>query len=80
MSKVQAFLNQFLNSAPAERAQLVNRVSEANTNSGIKNLLSNVDYNYAPMKSPAMEKQLRMRADNIYFICSQLRAFNDFVF
>ena len=75
------FLNAFVNRSSAARAQLVAEVVQKNsTNNQIGNLVQNVNLNYSPNKNQTLEMSERRRADNIYFVCQQLRAFPDFKF
>ena len=72
MSLVSTFQGQFVNASSSERAQLLTRVSQANSgNSQIGNLLQNVDVNDVSPKNKG-------KATSIFFVCSMLKAFPEF--
>lgn len=79
MSTVAKFQRDFLLASSPNRAAILQKVQAQNQhNSQILNLLANVNINYTPNKNPALESQERRKADNIFFICSMLNAFQDF--
>jgi hypothetical protein len=75
---VSRFQQAFLHASSADRAQLVFKVSQANSESQIGNLLQNLDLNYRPNKDQKLEAQERRKASNIYFVCQMLQAFPQF--
>jgi hypothetical protein len=75
---VQRFLQEFVRSSSGERAQLVFRVTQANPDPQIGNLLQNLDLNYRPNRDQKLEAQERRKPTNIYFICQMLQAFPTF--
>ena len=75
---VQRFLQEFVRSSSGERAQLVFRVTQANPDSQIGNLLQNLDLNYRPNRDQNAEAQERRKPTNIYFVCQMLQAFPNF--
>ena len=76
---VSRFQQTFLRLSSGERAQLLYKVAQANSdNSQIGNLVQNLDVNYKPNKDQKMEAQQRRKADNIYFVCQMLQAFPTF--
>lgn len=76
---VSRFQQSFLRMSSGERAQLVNQVTQANSdNSQIGNLLQNIDVNYRVNKDQKLEAQERRKASNIYFVCQMLQAFPTF--
>lgn len=76
---VQRFHREFLNASSGTRAALVQKAVSLNQqNTGIVNLLANVDINYKPTNNQAQEAQIRNRPENIFFICKMLQAFPDF--
>ena len=69
-----SFKSAFIAASSGDRAQLLIATSAKNAaNPAIMNLLQNVNVNDVDVKN-------KMRADNIHFICSQLRLFPDFKF
>jgi hypothetical protein len=76
---VQRFQSEFLKSPSQKRAALIQKVVALNQqNTGILNLLANVDINYKPNTNLVQEAAAKGRPDNIYFICKMLQAFSDF--
>ena len=75
---VGKFQQAFLKASSAERAQLVFRVTQANPDPQIGNLLQNLDVNYRPSKDQKTEAAERRKASNIYFVCQMLQAFPNF--
>jgi hypothetical protein len=76
---VQRFQSEFLKSPSQKRAALIQKVVALNQqNTGILNLLANVDMNYRPNTNLLQEEFAKRRADNIYFICKMLISFPDF--
>ncbi len=75
---VGKFQQAFLHSSSGERAQLVFRVTQANPDPQIGNLLQNLDVNYRPNKDQKQEAMERRKASNIYFVCQMLQAFPNF--
>ncbi len=75
---VAKFQQAFLHASSGERAQLVFRVSQANPDAQIGNLLQNLDVNYRPNKDQKQEAMERRKASNIYFVCQMLQAFPNF--
>lgn len=81
MAQVARFQMEFLRASPPNRAAMIQKVVALNQgNTGIINLLSNVDLNYKKASNPIEEAQQWKRADNIFFICKMLNAFPDFRF
>jgi hypothetical protein len=73
-SAAASFERTFVGLASYERPSYVSQVVSLNSeNSGITNLLANIDMNYNPKDVAA-----RNRADNIHFVAKMLRAFPDF--
>jgi hypothetical protein len=75
---VTKFQQAFLHASSADRAQLLIRVSQANPDAQIGNLLQNIDVNYRPNRDQKLEAQERRKASNIYFVCQMLQAFPHF--
>jgi hypothetical protein len=75
---VSRFLQTFLHASSADRAQLLIRVSHANPDPQIGNLLQNVDVNYRPNRDQKLEAAERRKPSNIYFVCQMLQAFPNF--
>lgn len=76
---VSRFQQAFLHSSSADRAQLVFKVSQANSdNPQIGNLLQNLDLNYRPNRDQKVEAQERRKPTSIYFVCQMLQAFPNF--
>lgn len=75
---VAQFQNAFLRASSAERAQLLFRVSQANPDPQIGNLLQNLDVNYRPNRDTKIEAVERRKPTNIYFVCQMLQAFPNF--
>ena len=73
-SAAVVFERNFIGLTSYERPGYVSQIVSLNSaNSGITNLLANIDMNYNPKDTAA-----RNRADNIHFIAKMLRAFPDF--
>ena len=78
-STVLRFQADFVKSPSQKRAAIVQKVTALNqNNTGILNLLANVDLNYKPNTNPALEATAKNRPENIFFICRMLSAFPDF--
>ena len=75
---VSQFQQSFLHASSSERAQLIFRVSQANPDLQIGNLLQNLDINYRPNRDSKAEAAERRRPTNIYFVCQMLQAFPNF--
>ncbi len=75
---VSRFQQAFLHASSGERAQLLSRVSQANPDPQIGNLLQNVDINYRPNRDSKVEAAERRKPSNIYFVCQMLQAFPNF--
>lgn len=75
---VSKFQQAFINSSSSERAQLIFRVSQANPDPQIGNLLQNLDVNYQRNRDPKIEAVERRKPSNIYFVCQMLQAFPNF--
>ena len=75
---VAKFQQAFLHASSGERAQLVFRVSQANSDPQIGNLLQNLDINYRPNRDAKVEAVERRKPTNIYFVCQMLEAFPAF--
>jgi hypothetical protein len=75
---VSKFQQAFLHASSGERAQLVFRVSQANPDPQIGNLLQNIDVNYRPNRDQKAEASERRKPTNIYFVCQMLQAFPNF--
>jgi hypothetical protein len=75
---VSRFQQAFLHSSSSERAQLVFRISQANPDPQIGNLLQNLDINYRPNRDAKIEAVERRKPTNIYFVCQMLQAFPNF--
>ncbi len=79
MSASQRFQKDFLSTPTQKRAALVQAVVSQNQhNTGITNLLANVDLNYQRNTNLVLEEANKRKADNIFFICKMLNAFPDF--
>ena len=73
-SSVTKFQTAFVAATSADRAQILFAVSKSNAkDTQITNLLSGINLNDVSIKN-------NKKADNIYFICSQLRAFPNFIY
>ena len=73
-SAVARFQNAFLAANSAVRAQVVHAANTVNAgNSGVLNLLANLDLN-------DISKRNSTRPSNIFFVCAQLLAFDNFKF
>jgi hypothetical protein len=76
---VSRFQQAFLHSSSGDRAQLLFKVTQANSdNVQIGNLLQNLDINYRPNRDQRLEAQERRKPTNIYFVCQMLQAFPSF--
>ena len=73
-SAVARFQNAFIAANSAVRAQVLQTANTLNAgNAGVQNLLANLDLNDTSQKN-------RMKVSNIFFICAQLLAFDNFKF
>lgn len=77
MSVAEQFRMRFIKAYLGERPALVSAFCAANPS--VVNLFGSLDYNYQVKKNPLEEIAARKRADNIHFICDQLRAYPNLV-
>ena len=70
---VTRFQDAFLKAQPAERFSMILRISTTNNDARITNLLSGLNVNDTHFKNSN-------KADNIYFVCQQLRVFPNFIY
>lgn len=68
---VSSFKTEFIMAFPTERLQIVKRLCYKSKNEQIKNLLYGLNTNDVSVKNSTKQ-------DSIYWVCSQLLAFQDF--